>query len=155
MENITQTVSFPAKELFPKSFEENGEGKEDLEELGITSPTDLVKVSIDLRSFIYELFIFSSPRYEAPLKIAQQQRQLTSLAAILDNDVFELPGYVHPVIEKTLSDDAIWTKFSVLGYIGEPGPEKDKKCLRLSARGLRPYQEIINATISIFTIPEG
>ena len=174
VENIKQTILIPAAGLISDAWRNektlaaldvvNAASQENLEQarkdffenlsvenkvrfksVGIEVPTDLIKLSLTLGSFVYDILVPSIPKPTAPLRLAAYKKHLGDLAQQLLQPEFTLTAEELESLRTVLDDDALWLKVRVEADVGD-----SNLSLPLTQEGLTAFDQVIQAAINLF-----
>lgn len=173
VENLTQTLKAQASiflsvsvtgdllKAVPETEEQRAEiieklppvVKEQLAKVGAEIPTDLVDLSLDLGSFIFDVYYSNQQTPEAPLRKALFEREKQDLALKLSQKSFVLPEPVVSELTNVLSDDNLWKKVKISVYTGDP-KGSNKNHYNFSHLIINNFGKVLEACLKLCLPPE-
>lgn len=120
----------------------------DCEKLGIEDPTDQVFLEISLGDVLFELYSHALIMPQAPLARALQTKKAGEFADVLSKPTFDLPKEMKPLVEKTLTNDELWARFTVSAFYYKN--ELERGVISLNNEGLFQFKKIMSAVLKLF-----
>jgi hypothetical protein len=109
------------------------------------SLADVVDVNVCLGTLLFDVYMCSTPEPVSPLSKLVFQKRNAELAESLDKDEISVPDFAKKTIQKTMMDDAAWSKTTFNAWVvfrGEDGKDL-KKYFPISAQGVRFFNTVV------------
>lgn len=120
------------------------ESQKQFKTVGIELPTDNVKLTLTLGSFIFDIIVPSIPKPSAPLRLAAYNKHIGDLAEKLTQPDFDLTLDELESLRKVLDDDGLWSQVKIEADLGS------SLSIPLSQNGIQMFDQVINAAIKLF-----
>ena len=168
--NTTQLFRFPTfalcGDVFPKEmtqhFQSNNQDaiaelmtpelSEIVSGFGSKSPTDLVSVEVSLGTFLFDCYLAGVTVPNTPMGKHIASKRSQELAQLFDKEEFELPDYASVAVRNTLTNDNLWAKILVTGFVVKSDGTKNP--IPLSSTGASYYNQILSAAADLIYDPE-
>ena len=129
---------------------------DELSKLQVELPTDIIEVHMSLGNILYDLWAQTSQAPQAPLAMELHKRKMSSYAATLDQDEFEIPDEIQKSSRSILEDDDKWGRVSGTAWVyvkNQEGSDTMKQYLTVGSKGISIFPKIINGLVSA-TLPD-
>lgn len=116
-----------------------------LESLGAKLPSDMIDITMSLGSLLFDLWIESSEKPSAPIKVALYNKKNMEYAALLSakGDDFAIPKDVLAAAKVVASDDEAWAKSQAMITIGNGAT------LQVTSKGAEMFGEVLTKLVEI------